>query len=820
MVAGAAVEGGVLTVTAAAKGETLVTVTATDPEGLAATQEFVVTVPNRAPEAVDSIGGLSFVIGESASLELSGYFEDPDGDELAYSASSSDASLIAVSVEGGAVTLEALARGRAVVAVAATDNEGLAASLEFAVSVANRPPQVVAPIENRTVEVGESVAVDLSGYFEDPDGDALVYVAAISDESVVDVSVGDGTVTVTALRKGEATVSVTATDTTGADGLSATQDFTVTVPNRPPQPVGTVAALKVTRGGIRRVDPSSHFADPDGEALVFQASSSDSRIAKAWMSTNGVVVRGVREGTTTATITAEDPDGLTAAQRFSVEVTGSNGSGSNRPPVTTGAIDAQTLAPGRSRTLDASDHFSDPDGDKLAFSAQSSGTGVVTATVSLSRVRVNAVAEGTATVTITARDPDGLSASLAFKVTVSGVTGLNRPPHAVGSFSPQTLDVAETKRFGAASYFRDPDGDDLRFKAQSSDAGVVTATVSGTEVALSAAAEGSATVVITAADPEGLTATADFAVTVTAGGGDNRPPVVLDEVAAQDLEVGDEVTLTATSLFTDPDFDELAFSAESSDTEVVEAKVSGSAFEFDAVDEGNAMVTVTAKDPDGLSASQEFGVAVVREIPNRPPVVTDSIPDLEVEIGRAGTLPMLGNFSDPDGDDLSLSVLSSATAVVEAEVYFGGFVMLRAVGTGSATVTATATDPSGVSASLEFTVSVLEEIPNRAPVVTTAIGDLTIEMGGSSTLYPRGLFADPDGDDLTPSALSSDTMIVGGGGTIERDRASDGSGRGRRQRHRDSPRSGKRNGDADLRGDGIDREQRSRSRGHNARPDP
>ena len=749
-VAVAAVEAGTMTVTAVAKGETTMTVTATDPEGLAASQEFAVTVPNRAPRAVGSIGERALEIGERATLELSVHFEDPDGDDLAYSASSSDVALIAVSVEGGAVAVEALAKGRAVVAVTATDAEGLAASQEFAVAVANRPPRVVAPIERQTLEVGESVAMELSGHFEDPDGDALVYMAAAPEESVVDVSVSGATVTVTALRKGEATVAVTATDTTGVEGLSATQDFTVTVPNRAPLAVGTVAAMKVTRGGIRRVDPKPHFADPDGEALVFQATSSDPTVARSWIATNGLVVRGVKQGTATVTITAADPEGLTAAQQFAVEVTGSTGSGSNRPPFTTGAIAAQTLAEGQSRTLDASNYFSDPDGDQLGFSAQSSSTGVVTATVSASRVEIDAVAEGTATVTITARDPDGLSASLAFSVTVSEANVLNRPPYAVGTFSPQTLDVAESKRFSAASYFNDPDGDNLRFAAQSSDAGVVTATVSGSEVALSAAAEGSATVVITAADPDGLTATAAFAVTVTEGGGDNRPPVVLDEVAAQDLEVGDTVSVTGSSLFSDPDFDELTLSATSSDTEVVEARVSGSAFEFDAVDEGNAMVTVTAEDPEGLSASQEFGVAVVKEIPNRPPVlVYDNGEDMLVVLYPGETVvgsEPLTFFSDPDGDELTPSAHSSDAAIVETEIRSDGAWSMTGVDLGDADVTLTARDPDGASASQIFKVTVTPV--NEGPVPVDTMPDLTLEVGESVVVDVEPYFEDPEGDKL------------------------------------------------------------------------
>ena len=44
------------------------TVTATDPDGESATQEFDVTVPNRAPETVDSIPDGFVFVGDTIGL--------------------------------------------------------------------------------------------------------------------------------------------------------------------------------------------------------------------------------------------------------------------------------------------------------------------------------------------------------------------------------------------------------------------------------------------------------------------------------------------------------------------------------------------------------------------------------------------------------------------------------------------------------------------------------------------------------------------------------------------------------------------------------
>ena len=55
--------------------------------------------------------------------------------------------------------------------------------------VPNRPPQAVGTIPEQTLPVGEAATVELSSYFNDPDGDALSYTAASSNSGVAGVSV-------------------------------------------------------------------------------------------------------------------------------------------------------------------------------------------------------------------------------------------------------------------------------------------------------------------------------------------------------------------------------------------------------------------------------------------------------------------------------------------------------------------------------------------------------------------------------------------------------------------------------------------------------
>ena len=83
------------------------------------------------------------------------------------------------------------------------------------------------------------------------------------------------------------------------------------------------------------------------------------------------------EGQTTLTLTATDPDGLTATQTARLKVAGESGGAPSR----VGSISDQTIAQGRARTLVISGYFQDPNGDPLRYSATTFDDEVTTASV-------------------------------------------------------------------------------------------------------------------------------------------------------------------------------------------------------------------------------------------------------------------------------------------------------------------------------------------------------------------------------------------------------------------------------------------------------
>ncbi|MYB97937.1 MAG: hypothetical protein F4X60_05195, partial [Gemmatimonadetes bacterium] len=68
--------------------------------------------PNRAPTA-GQIPVQTLHVGERGSLDLSGFFADPDGDALTYAAVTGQPRLVTVAVSGAILELAALLQGEA-----------------------------------------------------------------------------------------------------------------------------------------------------------------------------------------------------------------------------------------------------------------------------------------------------------------------------------------------------------------------------------------------------------------------------------------------------------------------------------------------------------------------------------------------------------------------------------------------------------------------------------------------------------------------------------------------------------------------------------
>ncbi len=180
------------------------------------------------------------------------------------------------------------------------------------------------------------------------------------------------------------------------------------------------------------------------------------------------------------------------------------------PPSSCGSIPQVRIHTGESSIVTAC--FNDPNGDRLTYAANSSVRRVATATASGPDITVTAVGPGSATISVTATDPGGLEATVSFRVLVP-----NRPPVARGVIPAFNTTVGGTGSLDVSPFFHEPDEQPLTYEAVSPDPAVVTASLDGSVVTLEARGAGTAVVVITATDPEGLRGVQPVTVTV-------RPP--------------------------------------------------------------------------------------------------------------------------------------------------------------------------------------------------------------------------------------------------------------------------------------------------------
>ena len=180
----------------------------------------------------------------------------------------------------------------------------------------------------------------------------------------------------------------------------------------------------------------------------------------------------------------------------------------------------------------------------------------------------------------------------------------------------------------------------------------------------------------------------------------NAAPTV-GVIAASEVAAGEAVTVDLSSFFGDPDGDELAYEAASSDAAVAVVSVSGSEVSIEGASEGAATVTVTARDPGGLSAEQSFDVVVRRY------VVSLGVADIEplTAVGETRQLSVSADHSDGSNQAVDAALvqwLSSDPAV--AGVSEG---MVTAAGAGNATITA-AYEQHSVEVAVSVRISVHE----------------------------------------------------------------------------------------------------------------
>ena len=285
------------------------------------------------------------------------------------------------------------------------------------------PQTVNGGIPDAEVDVGESKRMDVSEYFNDPDGDnaKITYSRATSAAEFATATISGKTLTVMGIKEGMATITVTATD---AQGLTAKSPFKVTVnpmpdpdPDPDPDPGTTLedvpSEISVGSDPEEVTLPADHTLDPGDDGVVtvmrksMEAATSSRWTAADSMTDNVWVIIAVKMGSTTVEVL--DADG-NSVKDIAVTVT------VNMVPTKTG-IEAQPIRIGDPLSINLNMYFSDPEGGILEYDVLSDDDAVM-ATEADGTLNLEAKSAGTATITVDATDDAGNMATDMFMVTV------------------------------------------------------------------------------------------------------------------------------------------------------------------------------------------------------------------------------------------------------------------------------------------------------------------------------------------------------------------------------------------------------------------
>lgn len=380
------------------------------------------------------------------------------------------------------------------------DDPGLAtelmADIGWTLAASSNTAPVLSAIGNRSLNEDASLSITLSA--TDGESDPLTY-SLTSVTSSLGASISGSTLSInpSANYNGSGTLTVQVSD----GSLTDSETITVTVNAVNDAPVLATISNQTTNEDTAKV-VSLSATDVDGDSLTYSVTAAATGLSTS-VSGSSLTITPDANWYGSGSITVQVSDGsLTDSQAFTLTVNSVNDA-----PVLA-AIGNQTLA--EDGTLNVSLSASDADGDSLSYSITSASS-TLGASISGSTLSITPDADYNGSGSITVRVSDGgLTDSETISVTVSAV---NDAP-VIGSLSDVTLDLGGSSNITLSA--TDVDGDSLMYSASSGDTGVVTTSVSGQTLTLTATGQSGDTATITVQVTDGsVSDSTQFVVTLS-----------------------------------------------------------------------------------------------------------------------------------------------------------------------------------------------------------------------------------------------------------------------------------------------------------------
>lgn len=306
------------------------------------------TVDENDPPILRSINDIE--VNEGELVEIVAVADDADNDQLTYNINDNRFIKVANKFRWQTGFEDA---GEYSFTVIVTDGE---LSDEILVSVIvnnlNREPKLLGIIPLQKVQEDNTIKLNLSNYFNDPDKDALVYTVVNSLDNL-EAIIEDSIVTIMPNQNwfGNTKIKFRA-----SDGESAVEsnfvDVVITSVNDAPV-LENIDNMAVNEGDL--VTVIANVIDVDGDILTFSFSEP--------LNQNGVWQTGFEDsGEYIITVIVTDPSGLNDEETFTLIV-----SNINREPEFNIQIGNQNTDEDTSFDIDLDFFFSDPDGDDLIY---------------------------------------------------------------------------------------------------------------------------------------------------------------------------------------------------------------------------------------------------------------------------------------------------------------------------------------------------------------------------------------------------------------------------------------------------------------------
>ncbi|WP_213879329.1 Ig-like domain-containing protein [Pseudomonas sp. dw_358] len=712
-----------------------ITVTANDGHGASVSQTFALDVSNPAPSTANA----SFITPENTVLTGALAATDADGDALAFSTTQAPAHGTLVLNANGTFTYTPATNyhGADSFTYQVRDADGSIASAVVTLNVNDAPTST--PVGTQNANDGATVSIGTASHFSDSNGDPLTYsVSGLPNGLSIDPGTGliTGTLGSSASAGGPTSNGVYSITVTANDGLggATSQTFALDVSN--PAPTSANSAF-TTRENVA-VSGTLVASDVDGDALTFSTTQAPAH-GSLTLNADGTFTYTPAtdyHGADSFAYQVRDADGGTVTAVVSLNV--------NDAPTST-PVGTQTANDGATVNIDIASHFSDANGDALAYSASGlpaglsidPASGLITGTLGRSASHGGPNTDGVYAVTVSVNDGHGGTLSQTFTL-----NALNPAPTSANA----AFTTPENTALTGALVASDVDGDSLTFSATQGPAhGALTLNGDGTfSYTPTASYHGSDSFTYQVRDADGGLVSA--VVTINVNDAPTSTPV-----GTQAANDGAPVNIDTASHFSDAEGDTLTYSASglpagvsiNPGTGLITGTLGSSASAGGPTSNGVYSITVTANDGLGGATSQTFALDVSNPAP------TTSGASFATNANTAVSGALLA--TDVDGDALTFSTTQAPAHGVLTLNGNGTFTYTPATNySGVDSFTYQVRDADGGIASAVVTLNI--GLGNAAPL-TTPIGTQSANDSSAVSIDAASHFSDPDGNSLTYTAI-------------------------------------------------------------------